>query len=636
MQVDGQSTTIVGVLPEGLDFPPGSSSAWLPLTLDPANPNRGSRFLNMTGRMKAGVSIVQAHEALDSIARALGEAYPDTNTGQLTEVISLKEEVNRDAPRLLAVLSGAIAAVLLIACLNVASLLTVRTSLRGTELAVRTALGATSRRLRWQLMIEHLVLAGVGGLIATGLGLALHRVIVQQQLLALPLTARAFGWPAIALLSVFVVAIGALFAWLAAYRTSQQAPSSMLLGTVRVTGTRGLMRLRQALVGAEVAAALVLLVTAGLMLQSAARLGAVDPGFRTSGVLTFGVVLPMAPYPQPTDRVRFVTRVVDRLRALPGVRQAAVGAYAPMGEMRSTRRYAIDDKPLPPNGREPTALDLPVGPGYFEVMGIQLRGGRAFTERDTADSAPVMIVSEEFARTALPGEQAIGRRVRFYSGRPGGTPPPTREIVGVVRDVRQDGIRARPIPQMYSPYPQVAWSMASFFLLVDGDARALAPSVQRAVSDIDPLRPARDILTTDAIVRGSTERHRAMTWMLLSLAVVALVLATVGLYGVSAMAANGRSRELAIRTAMGAEPSSLLRLVFMQSLVTAAIGVAVGIAGSFAVTRGLDAFLYEVQARDPRTVALTAMLLLAVTSLASYVPARRALAQNPAEILRTE
>lgn len=636
LQVDGRTTTIVGVLPDGLDFPFGSAYAWHPLTLDPANQTRGTHFLNATGRLAPGVSTAQAKDALDSVARALGETYVDTNAGQMTEVVSLKDEFNRDAPRLLAVLSGAIAAVLLIACLNVASLLTVRTSVRRVELAVRSALGATGRRLRRQLMVEHMVLAAGGGLVGAAVGYALHRVVVQQQLLALPRTANAFGWPPLAALFLLIVTIGVAFAWVATHRSSRSALSSSLLGTVRQTSTRGLVRVRQALVVTEVAAALVLLVTAGLMLQSAARLSAVDPGFRTDGVLTFGVVMPMPVYHDAPARIRFVNAIVERLQALPGVRAAAVGGYAPMGEMRATRRYAVADRPLPPTGREPTALDLPAGPGYFEVMGIQLVAGRTFSERDTATSPPVMIVSEEFARTAFLNEQPLGRTIRFYSSRPGGTPPPAREIIGIVRDVRQDGMRTKPIPQMYSPYSQNAWSFASFFVLTDGDPLALSPSVQRVVAEVDPQRPARDILSTGTIVRGSTERQRAMTWMLLALAALAMLLATVGLYGVSATAAAARSRELAIRAAVGAEPGTLLRLALRQSVMTAVLGVVAGAVASLILTRGLESFLYEVQPRDPAVLALTAVLLLAVTSLASYVPARRALAQNPAEILRAE
>jgi putative ABC transport system permease protein len=308
----------------------------------------------------------------------------------------------------------------------------------------------------------------------------------------------------------------------------------------------------------------------------------------------------------------------------------------PMGEMRATRRFALDDKPAPPAGREPVAIDLPVGPGYFDVMGIAVMRGRTFTDQDNADAPAVMIVSEQFARAMYGSENPVGRRVRFYSGRPGGTPPPTREIVGVVRDVRQDGVRTQPIPQMYSPYAQTAWSFASFFVLTDGNPNLIAPSVSRIVAEIDPERPARDIQSTSAIVRGSTDRQRAITWMLLSLAALALILASVGLYGVSATVANARSRELAIRAAIGAETSSLLRLVLRQSMSTAMLGVLTGVAGSLVVTRGLDTLLYEVPARDPLTLGVTAFLLLVVTILAGYVPACRVLARNPAEVLRMD
>ena len=508
IKVDGADTTIVGVLPDGFDFPQGTANAWVPLTLDPANASRATQFLNGTARLNPGVTQAQAQDAMNGLALGLASAYPDTNAGKSVELFGLKEQINGDAPRLIVILSAAIAAVLLIACLNVASLLAVRASMRGAELAVRTALGATGRRLRRQLMVEHLLLTAGGGALAIPLGLALHRAIVEQRLLNLPRTATAFGWEPVAALSVLVLAIGAALARIAIRRTSTVSASSTLLGSVRQTGSRGSMRLRQGLVIAEVAATLMLLVTAGLMLESARRLASVDPGFRTDNVLTFGVVLPGHAYMEAAARLSFANRVVDGLKALPGVRNATVGAYAPMGDMRGTRRFARADQPPPATGQEPVALDLPVGADYFSVMGIEVNEGRAFTERDGPDAPPVMMVSESFARTIFPGESAIGRQIRFFSSRPGGTPPPTREIVGVVRDVRQDGVRQAPIPQMYAPYAQNAWSFVSFFVLVDGDPNALAASVQRVVTAVDPERPARDVLTTHAIVRGSTERHR--------------------------------------------------------------------------------------------------------------------------------
>jgi putative ABC transport system permease protein len=636
VRVDGEPTTIVGVLGDTFAYPANTANAWFPLTLDRANASRGSHYLAATGRLEPDVSIAQAQDALNSIAQALGSEYPDTNGGQLTELFGLKEQLNGDAPRLLTVLSGAIAAVLLIACLNVASLLTVRTTVRTSELAVRTALGATARRLRRQLMAEHLTLTAAGGAVAAVIGVVLHRALISRRVLALPASASSLGWETFGLLAALVIVIGAAFAWLTARRSSGRAVSGRLLGSVRQTSSERVLRARQALVVGEVAAALVLVVVGGLMMRSAARLAAVDPGFRTQGVLTFGVVLPMQDYPQPADRARFTTRVVDALRVLPDVRMAAAGAYAPMGDMRGTRRFAPDDRPAPAPGNEPVALDLPVGPGYFEVMGIQLVDGRLFTDRDGPDTPPLMIVGESLARAIFPRQRAVGQRLRFFSSRPGGTPPPTREIVGVVRDVRQDGVAQSPIMQMYAPYAQNPWGFVSFFVLSEGDPARHAASVQRIVNSIDPMRPVRDVLTIDAIVSGSTARHRGMTWMLIALAGTALLLATVGLYGVSATAAAARSRELAIRAALGAQPSALLGLMLRQGVVMGATGVALGAAIGLAATRGLGALLYETPPRDPVTFAGTAALLLAVAALATYLPARRAIATNPARTLRAD
>jgi putative ABC transport system permease protein len=637
VKIDGRPTAIVGVLPDGLDFPTGSRSLWVPLTLDPTTFNRGSHFLSATGRLAPGVTISQASDMLNGVARALAERYPGTNAGSLVEIVDLKQQLNGDAPRLLTVLSAAIAAVLLIACTNVASLLTVRASVRGSELAVRTAIGATVRRLRRQLLVEHLLLAVCGGALAAAIAVPVHRVLVESRLLSLPRTAApTVGWEAFAVLGVVVMLIGTAFARITARRSAADSSASALLSSGRQTGVRSQLRLRQSLVVIEVAGALVLVVVAGLMIRSAARLANVDPGFRTDSVLTFGVVLPGAEYREAASRLQFVNRVVEKLRELPAVRAAAAAGYAPMGQMRNTRRYAPEDRPRPQPGAEPLAVDLPVSSQYFEVMGIRLLEGRVFDNRDHATATPVLIVSETFARDVFPGERAVGKRIGYFSSRPGGVPPPPREIVGVVSDVRQDGVSRRPMSQMYAPYAQSAWGFASFFVRVDGNPDLVAPSLQRVVSSVDPMRPVRDVKPTGDIVRASTARERAMTAMLIALAVIALLLATIGLYGVSATAAAARSRELAIRAAVGAHPVALVRLVLFQGLATGAAGVALGAAASLAATRGLGALLYETPPRDPATFAATSMLLLGIAAIATYIPARRALATNPAEVLRTE
>ena len=636
IRVDGVPTEIVGVLPP-IDFPNGSRSYWQPLTIDPANFNRGSHYLSATGRLAPDVSATQASDMLNGIARSLAEQYPSTNGGNAVELVGLKQQLNGDAPRIITVLALAIAAVLLIACTNVASLLAVRASMRQSELALRTAIGATLRRLRRQLVIEHLLLAAFGVVIAIALAVPLHRVLVEQRLLALPRTmAPTIAWPAFALLIALAIAIGVGLARISVRRQVVGQSASALLTGARLTGSRGQLRFRRGLVMVEVAGALALVIVAGLMMRSAARLAAVDPGFRQENVITFGVVLPSASYHEPPVRVQFVDRVLEQLRRLPGVQAAASAGYAPMGQMRATRRFAPADRPSAPPGSESLALDTPVGAGYFELMSIPLVDGRTFDPRDTATSTPVLIVSETFAREQFPGERAVGKVIGFYASRPGAAPPPAREIVGVVRDVRQDGMSRRPIAQMYSPYPQAAWGFTSFFVRVTGDPAAVASLLQRAVSAVDPMRPVRDVKTTTEIVQGSLARQRAMTWMLGSLAAIALLLATIGLYGVSATAATARSRELAIRAAVGAQPRVLLRLVLAQGLFTAVLGVAAGAGTGALVSRGLGALLYDTPPRDPTTFAATALLLLAIAALASYLPARRALRANPAEVLRAE
>ncbi len=452
VRIDGEPTTIVGVLPDGLEFPSASLNAWFPIRLDPNQWPRGTRLFSVAGRLAPGVTIGQAQDAMNRVSRALAEAYPDTNRGRTIELVDLKAQINGDSPRLVRILGGAIAAVLLIACLNVASLLVVRASVRNQELAVRAALGATARRLRRQVIVEQAILAGTSGLVASGLGWTLHRYIISSRALPLPAGAAHFSWQALAALVVLVVLIAVAFAAVSVRRVAGRGGGMRLLQSARHTHGIGVIRSRQLLVLAEIALALVLVVSAGLMIRSAARVAAVDPGFHTAGVLTFGTLLPAGAYPDPAARQRFVDRVVTSLEALPGVRSAAVAGYAPMGQMRATRRVAAANAASPPAGEELLALDMPVGPGYFEVMGLRLLEGRVITAGDSAQSAPVVVISEQFAREVFRGQPAVGQHVRFFSSRPGATPPPPREIVGIVTDVRQDGVTQTPAPQMYVPY----------------------------------------------------------------------------------------------------------------------------------------------------------------------------------------
>jgi predicted permease len=332
----------------------------------------------------------------------------------------------------------------------------------------------------------------------------------------------------------------------------------------------------------------------------------------------------------PPSRVRFIEAVVEKLSQVPGVTAAASGAFAPMTSMRATRRFAIEGKPLPAPGTEPLAIDLPAGPTYAGVMGLRLIDGRWINGSDRADSAPVVVISESFARQYFSGERAVGHKLRYYNGRPTGPQPPSPEIVGVVSDVRQFAMAEHEAPQMYVPHAQRPWNFTSFFVRTAGDPRAVMGSLAAAVQALDPDRPLENLRTLEELVSNSTADRRALTVLLLIAAAVALLISTIGVYGVTAATTNARRRELAIRAAIGADRMRLMTLVVRQGLIAAAVGVGGGSLAGLAASTVIEAVLYEVRPRDPATFAAVGLSLLAVCAVATYFPARRAVSRNPA------
>jgi putative ABC transport system permease protein len=440
--------------------------------------------------------------------------------------------------------------------------------------------------------------------------------------------------PALAFLFGLMAVAAASLGWIVSRRATRTA--SVMTGQRSQTSTREVVRLRQVLVSLEVGAAVVLLVAAGLLIQSAARLVAVNPGFQADQVITFQVGLPMSRYMEPAARVRFIDAVVEKLAAVPGVQKASSAAYAPLSDMRATRRFAIDGKPLPAPGTEPLAIDLPAGPDYAAIMGLKVIDGRWIDARDRPDSPPVAVISESFARRYFPGERAVGHRLRYSSSRTGAPPPPMPEIVGVVSDVRQFALAEDAAPQMYLTQAQRAFAFTSFFVRTAGDPRALFGSLPAAVHAVDPDRPLERIRTLSDLVDASTSDRRALSILLLVSALVALLISTVGVYGVTAATTAARRRELAIRAAIGADRRGLMRLVLRQGLVAAAIGIALGVAGGVAASTVLESVLFEVEARDPLTFVAVSVLLLTACWAASYLPARRAVCASPAEALRAD
>ena len=630
--VDGRPTTVIGVLPRGFDFPSGEGHFWQPLIIDRATSNRAQTYLRTMGRLAAGATIAQLEQQINAVAIDLEQKYPASNAGYRIEIEPASAFLTRNARRIVTVLGLAAIAILLLACTNVASLLVVRTAGRHDELAVRTALGASAARLSRQLLVEHLVLAAGAAVLAVGVAAGLLRLLGVSGLVPEQQIARAaLDRTTMLFLSTLTITVAVMLGWLVSRRATRAA--AVTVTPRSQSASRELVKVRQALVSIEVGAAAVLLLAAGLLLQSAARLIAIDPGFRTDNIITFQVTFPMSAYMEPESRVRFIESLVEQLKRLPGVQSAASAAYSPMGSMRATRRFAIDGQPLPKPGTEPLAIDLPAGPDYASIMGLRVVEGRWIDPRDRPDSAPVVVISESFAKQHLAGQRAVGTRLRFFTSRPG-APPPMHEIVGVVSDVRQFGMTESEAPQMYIPHTQRPWAFASYFVRTAGDPRAIMPSLPAAVQAVDRDRPLERLRTLDDLVRSNTADRRALGVLIALAAAIALLMSGIGVYGVTAATTAARRRELAIRAAIGADRRRLMSFVVRQAMTAAVVGVSVGIAGGLAASSVLESVLFEVQPRDPLTYAAVGTGLLAVCGLATYLPARRALTISPAVALK--
>ena len=632
LMVDERPTTIIGVLPEEVRFPAATPNFWQPLIINPATSSRSQTYLRVMGRLAEGATSGIVEQQMNAVAVDLEAKFPESNSGSRVELTPAAQQLTRGPQRVVTIVGFAAAAIFLLACTNIASLLVVRTAGRQNELAMRTALGASAARLSRQLVVEHLLLAALASMAAIGVAAALLRAIALTSLVPPHQIDRATLGPAtflflIVLMSVTAVSLG----WIVSRRATRAA--ALATGQRAQSSTRDVVRLRQVLVSVEVGAAVVLLVAAGLLLQSAARLVAVDPGFAQNNVITFKLGLPTSRYQEPAARTRFIENVVERLAQLPGVDAAASGAFPPMTDFRATRRFAVDGEPIPPPGSEPLAIDLPASPSYADVLGLRIVAGRWISERDRADAPPVVVISESFARQYFPNGTALGRRLRYYN-RPGGPPLPMPEIVGVVSDVRQFGMAEAAAPQMYVPHAQRVWTLTSFFVRTSGDPRAVIASLPMAVHALDRERPLEDVQTLEKLVSASTSDRRALGALLAMAAIVALLISTIGVYGVTAAATAARRRELAIRAAIGANRAGLMGLVVRQGLSAAIIGVMLGLAGGLATSSMLESVLYEVEPRDPVTLAAVALALLAASALATYVPAKRAVTVTPADALR--
>jgi putative ABC transport system permease protein len=633
--LDGEPCTVVGVMPREFRFPSRSVRFWTPLRLAAGNfDDRDDTFLEVIARRKRGVTLAAARAEMDLVASRLERQYPKENEAIGIYTFDLRDELSAQSKALLFALSAAAFCVLLIACANLGNLLLARALRRRRELAVRAALGAGRERLVRQLVTESLLLAACGG--ALGIAVAHAGVPLLTRLVpdALPIgQAPAVDVRALAFAAVLAAVTGIGFGVLPALRASAKVDSDALRSGAREAGGRR-QRMRSALVVVEVAASVVLLVSAGLLLRALWRLRATDPGFRAEGVLTVRTALPWNRYQETAKRERFYASVLENVRRLPGVSSAAYATGLPMSMTGGIWPVQVEGVTVS-NARADDASVRFATPGLFAALGIPFVAGRDFAETDRLDHPPVAIVSAAFARRHFPGADPIGRRFKV-----GGDV--VREICGVVGDVRVRGPERKSEPQVYVSSAQVkdgnfvTFAPKDLAVRASGDLLALVPAIRRIVTEADPEQPVSDVKTMDQIVGDQTAPRAAHARILLAFAALAFVLAGVGIHGVLSYAVASRGQELAVRMALGAEAKDVVRMVLRQSARLAAAGVLPGLVLSYATAHAMRTLLAGVGPRDAPTFGAVAVLCFAMTLLGSLAPALRAVRISPLEAMRAE
>ncbi len=647
VSLSGATYTVVGVMPRGFQFPE-EAELWTPLA--PVGPYeqflaaRGSLWLSVTGRLKPGVPLPAAQAEMDTVASAINKAYPDRSQYGV-KLEALHQTVSGDVRPALLLLLGAVGLVLLIACANVANLLLARASSRRREIAIRSALGAGRGRVIRQLLTESLLLGLTGGVLGVILARTGVEAFVAANPAALPRleTVQVDGTILLFALAASILT-GLVFGLVPAIQTFREAVSEHLGDATRGSSEGGRsQRLRASFVVAETALALVLLVGAGLLVRSFVRILNLNPGLDASRVVTLGLTLPDARYPE-ADRIHaFYERLLTDLRALPGVRSAGGSSSLLLSRLPNSGTLRVEGVAPPPPGtpEEPVTTDS-VTTGFFETLSVPLKSGRLFEERDAhppealrARPVPtVVVVNEALVRRFFPGQDPVGRRITF--GNPSNPRVIWSEIVGVVGDVRRSGLDKEPRAEAYAYQGQVPDNSLYLTVRADGDLLAVARAAQRAVWAVDPDLPISGVRPLADLLRGTVAERRLSMGLLAAFGALALLLAAIGIYGVMAFSTAARTRELGIRLALGAAPRDVLHLILRDGAKVAALGVGLGVVGALAASRFLSSMLFGVSATDPVTFAAVVGLLGSASLLACYIPARRATRVDPMVALRQD
>ena len=644
VKVNGLTATVVGVMPKGFAFPPGETDQpelWYPQQIDPARPgSRSSHFQSIIGKLKPGVTLERARAELQSIMVQQGRLRtPNTHSfdPKFHTLVALPyhdEVIGNVKPAMLMML-GAVAFVLLIACVNVANLLLARAEARHHEVAVRKAIGASMWRLAKQCLIEGMVLSVLGTALGVVFASGALRLILLFNQGSIP-RAEAIGvdWRVLAFTVAAALLTGIFFGLAPLAQFAGDAQESLKAASGRTTATSGAHLLRRFMVVSELALALVLLVGAGLMVRTFWKLQAVNIGLDPSRVVTMRLSLPETQYAQSTAANQLWSRLLDRVKTIPGVQFASVASgLAPLRPLNADDMQVEGYVKKAGGPDQNVDYEQMVAPGYFEMLHIPVLEGRTFEERDGAAGAKVVIVNATFARTFYGEESPLGRRVREDNDK-----SPWRTIVGVAADVKNGGIDKPTGTELYLPYSQVENGSRSAYLMVktSGDPRQILPVIRRHVAELDPSLPIAQVHLMEDVIASANARPRFLTVLLSMFSFVALALAAVGIYGVMSFMVAKRTQEFGIRMAIGAGPADVLNLVLAQGLQIGLIGVAFGLAGAFILTRFIRQLLFGVPTFDPLTFTATAILLMLVTVAACYFPARKATHVDPMVALRYE
>ena len=641
LQLNGQPHEVIGVMPPSFDLTGQSDELWTPFRLSREElDNPSGRYLQIVARLRPGVTRAQASAAADAAERGLAARKPQMGKVVGAYVVGYAEKLVGDSAGRLLVLLGAVGFVLLIACVNVANLLLARGTVRAKELAVRAAVGAGRGRLVRQLLAESLVLALLGALLGVGLAHFLVRGLVAIAPQGVPRLEQARVDGAVLAFTLGVAVLCSLLVGLLpALRSAGAALQAALQtrGALINHGPTGGM-IRQLLVAAEVALAMTLLTGAGLLIRTAWHVRQVDPGFEPSHVLSARLILPAGRYADAPAIVRAYREINDAVAAVPGVRSASLAVAVPLSGSSVHSSFVVEGQPTAPGERPTAALNI-VSPGYFATLGIPFLDGRDVLPTDDASSPDVVVVSQSLARRHWPGERAVGKRINLF-----GSPETPRwvEVVGVVGDLHGASLTETAEPTLYIPFAQLEirmWGAMQRSLVIVArtapEPATLVPAIRRAVMTVDPSLPLADQNTLEELLAGSLATARFNTQLLTTLGLIALLLASVGVYGVVAYFVSQRTQEIGLRMALGATPAQVWRLVVRRGLAPIVWGVGAGALMSLATARLLQGQLYGVESKDPVTLVGVALLLLLVSVLATYVPARRAMRVAPAVALGT-